>query len=320
MTTWYAFNGDADGLCALQQLRLADGQAATLVTGDKRDIELLRRVSAATGDRVTVLDVSFDVNRNALQPLLDAGVSVRWFDHHHAGALPVHRGFEPHIDTATDVCTSLLVDRALGGRHRLWAITAAYGDGLKDVADRLCRSEGLPTEQAATLEQLGTLLNYNAYGDALADLHFDPALLAGQMLPFTDPFEFVRGSPTFARLAGGYEADMARARELPAMCSSPSATVVVLPDEAWARRAIGSLANELMRERPDSGIAILSPKPAGGYTVSVRAPADGRSAADALCRQFPTGGGRRGAGGINDLPGSDVESFVARFEEHFACG
>ena len=32
------FNGDADGLCALQQLRLAEPRTATLVTGTKRDI------------------------------------------------------------------------------------------------------------------------------------------------------------------------------------------------------------------------------------------------------------------------------------------
>jgi hypothetical protein len=50
----YAFNGDADGLCALQQLRLAGPRAAagqeTLVTGVKRDIALLDRVAASRGD------------------------------------------------------------------------------------------------------------------------------------------------------------------------------------------------------------------------------------------------------------------------------
>ena len=44
MTHSYVFNGDADGLCALQQLRLASPRGAggeTLVTGVKRDIALL---------------------------------------------------------------------------------------------------------------------------------------------------------------------------------------------------------------------------------------------------------------------------------------
>ncbi|HHJ80611.1 MAG TPA: DHH family phosphoesterase, partial [Candidatus Tenderia electrophaga] len=40
------FNGDADGLCALQQFRLAFPGESQLVSGVKRDIALLRKVSA----------------------------------------------------------------------------------------------------------------------------------------------------------------------------------------------------------------------------------------------------------------------------------
>ena len=52
------FNGDADGLCALHQLRLAEPAASELVTGPKREIGLLKRVQASAGDRVTVLDIA----------------------------------------------------------------------------------------------------------------------------------------------------------------------------------------------------------------------------------------------------------------------
>jgi hypothetical protein len=38
------FNGDADGICALHQLRLANPRDAVLLTGVKRDIALLQRV------------------------------------------------------------------------------------------------------------------------------------------------------------------------------------------------------------------------------------------------------------------------------------
>ncbi|HBQ39206.1 MAG TPA: acetyltransferase, partial [Halieaceae bacterium] len=57
------FNGDADGLCALVQLRRAEPLDAVLVTGVKRDIALLQQVEAGPGDRVTVLDISLDKNR-----------------------------------------------------------------------------------------------------------------------------------------------------------------------------------------------------------------------------------------------------------------
>jgi hypothetical protein len=64
------FNGDADGICALHQIRLAEPAESELVTGVKRDIELLKRVKAGTGDLVTVLDISLDRNRSALLRLL----------------------------------------------------------------------------------------------------------------------------------------------------------------------------------------------------------------------------------------------------------
>ena len=59
-TFWDVFNGDADGICALLQLRLAEPRNSQLITGIKRDIALLDRVDAQSGDQVTVLDISLD--------------------------------------------------------------------------------------------------------------------------------------------------------------------------------------------------------------------------------------------------------------------
>ena len=188
----------------MQQLRLAEPGPAQLVTGVKRDINLLQRVSAAAGDYVIVLDISLDANRTALMNLLHTGVAIRYFDHHHAGEVPGHSLFEPHIDCAADVCTSILVDRYLHGRHRAWAVTAAYGDGLPAVAAILAGSAGLGRTTCATLEELGTCLNYNAYGETLSDLHVHPAALAEEMLAFADPIDFAKNSHACVSLAAGY--------------------------------------------------------------------------------------------------------------------
>src|SRR3990167_3729374 len=67
------FNGDADGICALHQLRLAFPATNNLVTGTKRDIDLLRCVEAGPGDEVTVLDLALSKNREALLALLGKG-------------------------------------------------------------------------------------------------------------------------------------------------------------------------------------------------------------------------------------------------------
>ena len=318
MTQFVAYNGDADGLCALQQLRLAEPGPVTLITGVKRDIQLLERVDAGAGDDVTALDISLDSNRVALLRLLDAGATVRYFDHHHAGEIPQLAALKTYIDLAADVCTSILVDRFLQGRFRRWAIVAAFGDNLPAVGESMGRTAGLAAPQLTTLAELGVCLNYNAYGDSIADLHFDPALLAEQILPYADPLDFVRSSPAYARLAQGYAEDMAKARALAPLRQTAATHVVLLPDESWARRAIGVLANELVQSLGNKALAILSPNARGGYTVSVRVPAQGKTGADEFCRRFDTGGGRKTAAGINLLPKSEVDSFCASFEACFA--
>ncbi len=307
------FNGDADGLCALHQLRLSEPRSAQLVTGVKREIALLKRVDAATGDQVTVLDIAVEKNRDALDGLLDKQVSVTWFDHHNPGELPMHACFEAHIDTAADVCTSVLVDRFLGGAHRLWAVAAAFGDNLHDSARRVAEPLGLDETRLGLLRELGECLNYNGYGDSLADLHFHPAELYARLHEYRDPFAFIAESPDFATLKAGYAADMAAARVVPAHESCASGAVYLLPDVAWARRVSGVFANTLAQGAPARAHAILTRSPKGHYVVSVRAPLANCVGADTLCMRFETGGGRKAAAGINVLPEARIDDFIAAF-------
>ena len=181
----------------------------------------------------------------------------------------------------------------------------------------MARSLDIDGPTCGKLQQLGICLNYNAYGESISDLHVDPAELAERMLPFTHPLDFLRASDVPARLAAGYEDDMRRARTLAPARAVPGATLMLLPDEPWARRAIGVLANELRQAQPDHALALLSPKASGGFTVSVRVPERGAVGADEFCRGFETGGGRRLAAGINHLPPADVDHFTARFEAQF---
>ena len=308
------FNGDADGICALHQLRLAAPAESTLVTGTKRDIALLARVDAAAGDEVTVLDVSLDRNRPALERLLARGARVRWFDHHYPGSIPSHPLLEAHIETAPDVCTSILVDRHLGGRHRAWAVVAAFGDNLADAAESLAAPLGLDGPRLERLRALGESMNYNAYGETEADLIVPPAELYRLLRPYADPLEFAAREPAAARLDEGRRADLAAAAAVPAYRASKHSTVYVLPDAPWARRVIGAFANRLANADATRAQAVAVPNSRGGFTVSVRAPRDARHSADALCRAYPTGGGREGAAGIDHLPPDELDEFAARLE------
>jgi len=79
------FNGDADGVCALHQLRLHNPQESRLVTGVKRDTLLLKRIISARDSVLAVLDISFHANRELLLQLLKQGNTVHYFDHYFAG-------------------------------------------------------------------------------------------------------------------------------------------------------------------------------------------------------------------------------------------
>jgi hypothetical protein len=311
------FNGDADGICALQQLRLAAPRQSHLVTGVKRDIALLERVAAGAGDEVTVLDISLDKNRDALVRLLAAGATVRYFDHHFPGEPPAHPALDLHVETVADRGTSLLVDDFLAGRYRAWAVVGTFGDNFDESARRAAAPLGLSGAQVEALRELGVYLNYNGYGARVADLHFPPDVLFRRLSPFADPLDFVDADDTFAALRDGFADDMARARAVPPELADERHALYVLPAEPWARRAGGVLANERARAAPSRAHALLTRLPEGGYLVSVRAPLVTREGADELCRRFPSGGGRKAAAGINALSESDYDAFLRAFADAF---
>ncbi len=317
MTYFDVFNGDADGICALHQWRLVQPQESTLVTGVKRDIALLKQVHADVGDKVLVLDISLDKNRDALVRVLDAGASVDYFDHHFAGEIPQHTCMTSHINTAADVCTSLLVNDCLNGKHLLWAVTAAFGDNLFDAAIKAAEALVLDAEQLKQLEQLGTLINYNGYGVNEGDLYFYPADLYREIQPFESPFDFIKQSKSYTVLAEGYASDMAKAVQLPIESNDESTALIMLPNEAWTRRVSGVYGNVLARENPNRAHALLTVMDDASYRISVRSPLANKIGADELCMLFPTGGGRKAAAGINALPANMLDAFIEAFQRQY---
>jgi hypothetical protein len=310
------FNGDADGICALQQLRLEEPRATTLVTGVKRDVSLLDRVSAAAGDELTVLDISLRTNAAGVARLLATGARLRYFDHHATGEIPRHANLKTYIDTAPDTCTSLIVDRYLNGRQRLWAVVAAFGDNLSEPARRAASELDLDESDLLRLRELGECINYNAYGETVQDLHYPPADLYETLSRYRDPRDFIEGEPVFEVLKNALADDFDRARAAAPAAATPGAVLCVLPDAAWSRRIHGLFANQLAHRDPRRASAVLVAN-GSGYTVSVRAPLENPHGADVLCLKFETGGGRKAAAGINRLPQSDYARFVAEFTATF---
>ncbi|NIB37951.1 DHH family phosphoesterase [Pseudomaricurvus alkylphenolicus] len=318
MADYDVFNGDADGICALIQLRNSEPSDAQLVTGVKRDISLLKRVEAGPGDSVTVLDISMDKNSQDLGRILEAGASVFYADHHFPGEIPDSGNLTALINEAPDTCTSILVNKHLKGEFLGWAVVGAFGDNLKKSAEALAAGLQLSAEDLQALENLGIYINYNGYGSDLEDLHFKPADLYQKLLPYKNPLDFIRdGNPDFQKLEQGYLEDMAAAADTQPHASTDNSAAFILPNEKWARRVSGVYSNDLANRNPDRAHAVLTEKSNGNYLVSVRAPINNKTGAVDLCRQFPTGGGRAAAAGINDLPADMLPQLIDALEKQY---
>ncbi len=312
------FNGDADGLCALHQLRMTEPRTAQLVTGVKRDIQLLSRIEGMHHAIVTVLDVSLDSNRQGLLALLTNQCRVFYADHHFAGDIPKNHNLEAHIDTHPETCTSLIVDRLINGKHRLWSIVGAFGDNLVQKARQKAKALTLATAQINQLQELGELLNYNGYGASIADLHFAPQILYEAVQPFENPFDFYHQSLMLKQLRTGFGSDMDKARKISPILETMVVRLFRLPAESWSRRISGVFINTKTHEKPSKAHALVVANTDGTDRISVRAPLNNKTGADALCRAFPTGGGRTGAAGVNALPPDCFQNFCKAFEKAYA--
>lgn len=312
------FNGDADGIIALLQLRLAQPKESILVTGVKRDISLVKQVDVSQATSVTVLDISLEKNVEALTNLLEKGIDVFYVDHHRTGEIPASSQLTTLINTDANTCTSLLVNQYLKGQYAHWAIVAAFGDNMNQAAKALAKQLGLTEAQQSKLAELGIVINYNGYGRSEGDLHFSPADLYQHLLSYSDPLDLVEEEDSvFTMLSKAYKDDMEKAISAPIIAENNICKAVLLADEAWARRVSGVFGNELANQSPDKAHAVLTLNADDTYTVSIRAPLNNKQGADEICSQFPTGGGRAAAAGINNLPKQMLELFIMTMTAYY---
>lgn len=312
------FNGDADGICALHQLRLDQPRPeALLVTGVKRDIRLLSKIDDISDAAITVLDVSLDRNRNDLLRLLGLRNRVYYIDHHYSGAIPDSELLETRIDPSPRTCTSMIVNALLDGKYSAWSVVGAFGDNLDEVALDVAEEAGFDQRTVDQLRETGVLLNYNGYGATLDDLYFRPEELYREVNQYEDPVEFYTQSSAMETLKSGYAHDIERAGKFEPLKENEHGRIYQFPSKSWARRVSGVYSNSLAREKPDRAHGLIIKNDDGTFRISVRAPLNKRTGADELCRKFPTGGGRAAAAGINSLPKEQLEMFYTAFFSQF---
>ena len=312
------FNGDADGIISLIQLRLNEPLQSTLVTGVKRNIQLLAGLKIVQDDTLTVLDISMEKNSKELKVLLDKEINVFYADHHRAGEIPGSKHLTALIDLDANTCTALIIDKYLKGKYRSWAICAAYGDNMIASAEILANQAGYNQAQKDQLKELGTLINYNGYGAQLSDLHFDPAALYRLLLNYSSPFDVIADpSSPFPILQSAYQMDLEKALAIPSQYQSDLLSIFELPDKPWSRRISGVYGNLLANQQPNSAFAVLTQNAQQNYLVSLRAPLNNKQGAGDICSQFESGGGRAAAAGINNLDKDQLTRFIDIVEAHY---
>lgn len=279
---WFAYNGDADGICSMVQWGLVYGIDGKRITGVKRDIELLDRVLPSSGDEVVVMDISLARNHSMAQDLARKGISVTWFDHHLAG--DEIEGINSYIDTSDNVCTARIVEQHIG-QDSNWAQVALHGDGLSKHSSH------------PEYRELGELLNYNGYGADLTDLHFHPDDLMMLCLDSKTPEQFMLSS-AFAKLKDGFETDISNADLI-----EENDGFFLLPNVAWARRVVGVMAHRINEK--GSGPHVIAIDKGDTFQISMR----GESGIGELCAMFG-GGGRATAGGIDNLPKAEITALM----------
>ena len=281
------------------------------------------RERRAPGDACTVLDVSLDVNRAGAAGAARRPASpVRYFDHHFAGEVPAHPRLEAHLDLEPQRLHQPArrpLPRRAGSAAGRWSGRSATAWSRRRARWRA--AAGLAPAAAERLQELGVAINYNAYGETIADLHV-AARRAG------------RGDGALRRSAGLRRAlaDLpAPRRGVPRGHGAGAPARARAPGRGRgrvraARRGLGAARQRHAGQRPRQGPRRAAPSPSsrrrpeGGYLVSVRVPRESSVSAEAFCRTFPTGGGRRTAAGINHLPGEELETFATAFEAQFRAG
>ena len=279
---WYAYNGDADGICSMVQWGLVYGIEGHRVTGVKRDIELLERVNPTPDDEIIVMDISLARNHARAVELSSQGFDITWFDHHLAGE-PID-GITTNIDTSANVCTARIVEKFLGVESD-WAQVALHGDGLSVHSRK------------PEFKELGELLNYNGYGADLSDLHFHPDDLLLLCLQAKTPQNFM-DTQAFMTLKNGFESDLSNAKNI-----ELNNGYYLLPNEAWARRVVGVMAHRI--NEGGDGPHVIAIDKGETLQVSIR----GSEGIGELCKMFG-GGGRATAGGIDALPKSEITALM----------
>ena len=299
------FNGDADGLCALHQLRLAepaDAVARHRPEARHRAARARRRRGRRPGHGARRLARPQSRRARAAARARRAGALVRPPPRGRDPGAPAPRGAHRHgAGDLHERDRRPAPRRALprvGGRRRVRRQPRAH----RRRARRLDRPRAPASSRRCARSARISTTTPTATPRRTCSSRPPSSTARSRRTPTRC------GSPRrrrcVAKLRAGRLADMgARSRWRPIGRAS-----TCYPTPTGRDGSSGTLANDLAARAPDRAHAVLVPCPNDGYRVSIRAPRAAPNGCAALAREFATGGGREAAAGIDHLPVAERSS------------
>ena len=303
------FNGDSDGIISLLQLEFVDPKNATLLTGTKRQRNLLKNISPSQAN-LRILDLCLDDNYLKIKEFLSLSSNVFFVDHHKAKNQVKAKNFISHIDISSQTCTALIINKMLKNKYLTWAIAAAFGDNITKTAAQLAKVLDLNQKQIDFLKTLGTIINYNSYGIDKSDLHFYPENLYKKLLEYKDPFELLKQKNSiYFELLELYNLDKKALNSVKPHTKNEILNTFILEKSAKSNRISGIFSNLISNQEPKKANLIITFNKDDSYRVSIRAPKDYQLGADLIAKEFK-GGGRNAAAGIDFLDKNQLAELI----------
>lgn len=313
------FNGDADGIFSLIQLQKNELKESKKITSFKRDTALLKHISPNSGDLIRSLDIGIDKNFKEVKLFLDQGVKIFFADHHKYEKVPEHKNFENQIFTKSIMCTSKIIANYINKEESIWAVPGIFGDNLYELGLEECKKNNLNSEESLLLKELGELVNYNSYGENIADLNYHPIDVFDELMLYDSPLDLVKEKNSiFFKLKECYSNDLEEVIEsVEELHNDNYCKVFLLPNKISSRRISGIFGNQKAIEFDNQSILILTYNEDGSYRVSIRAPINQRYGASNIAKKFSGGGGREAAAGINALNPNQLTTLIKSVYEEY---
>jgi len=325
MDTYIIFNGDEGTIAAYmvinairKKLKNFPGEIKKIIpiSGPKEDLVLWRFLPEKTENSIIYsLDLALSKNLIYVEKFLAKNNLILYIDHHYPGKIiPEHKNFNLLLADDRKHNTSTFVNELCGKIFDLWATAGASGDNKIEIFNELSFKNNLSDYEKKLLWRFGKFINSHSFSpkDKMS-----PTELLKDLLNYFSPFDYIKNSKTYAKLAQTYLNDIKNVRSnIKTLYEDKNLIIIEFPAGDYSQRMFAGLAYWFYEHNKEKVIFCLFPQSTTNegtlFSVSIRS----NSNANLIAEQLG-GGGRHNAAGANYLlkKNSDIREFIIKIKK-----